>query len=254
MKYISIAIIFALGGNTLSVAQEIGPSAESTEYPANPYKVTSQSLLEAFGDEGSLGIADQNAARAITSVGLTMIKHFEGLIKTAYNDPAGFCTIGYGHLIKLDVCEAVVSSDLKVITGDEFENGLSNLRANEILEQDTQYARRIVSRMVETDLTEDQFSALASFVFNVGGTNFSKSTLLSLLNEGAYDAASEEFPRWVKASGILLPGLVARRACEQALFRGDLEIIEGEEFDRANCQSLGIAVSTQTLIDIQVGE
>lgn len=254
MKIVIYSLLVAFLSQIYAYAQNDEVELEARVFETDPYRVTSQSLLESFGDEGSLGIAGENTTRALNFVGLAIIKHFEGLVITAYNDPAGYCTIGYGHLIKLGLCEMVLSSELKKITSDEFENGLTDSRASELLEQDTRDARKVVSRLVEVDLSEDQFSALASFVFNIGGTNFSNSTLLSLLNEGAYDAAAEEFPRWVKANGRLLPGLVARRACEQALFREDLYLDRELPFDRARCQSLGIATSTQSLIDIEIGE
>jgi lysozyme len=74
--------------------------------------------------------------------------------------------------------------------------------------------------LVTAPLSDGQFAALASFAFNLGGGNLAKSTLLKKLNAGDYAGAAEEFGRWVKSGGQTLPGLVARRAAETALFKG----------------------------------
>lgn len=67
-------------------------------------------------------------------------------------------------------------------------------------------------------LTQNEFDALASFVFNVGLGAFEKSKLRRLLKAGDKAGAANEFPRWNKAAGKVLPGLVTRRAAERALF------------------------------------
>ena len=59
---------------------------------------------------------------------------------------------------------------------------------------------------------------MVSFVYNLGAKAFSGSTLLLKLNRGDYDGAAGEFGRWVRGGGKVLPGLVARRADECALF------------------------------------
>lgn len=60
-----------------------------------------------------------------------------------------------------------------------------------------------------------------SLAYNIGVSAFRGSTLLRLLNVSQYQAASDEFPRWNKAGGKVLPGLVKRRAAERALFLGE---------------------------------
>jgi lysozyme len=66
--------------------------------------------------------------------------------------------------------------------------------------------------------TENQFAALVCFAFNVGLTSLANSTLLKKVMRGDTQGAADEFPRWAKAAGKVLQGLVDRRAAERALF------------------------------------
>lgn len=137
----------------------------------------------------------------ISEAGLSLIKEFEGFRANAYLCSAGVPTIGYGHTrgVKLgDVC-----------TREEAE---------EWLREDVEAAERCVNQTVAVPLTENEFSALVSFVFNLGCGNFRKSTLLKLLNESRHDEAAMEFRRWDRAGGQVLAGLTKRRLAEQRLF------------------------------------
>ena len=69
-------------------------------------------------------------------------------------------------------------------------------------------------------LTQNQFDALCSFIYNVGCKAFCGSTLLRLLNEEHYDAAMQQFKRWDKAAGKVMAGLANRRKHEAELFKG----------------------------------
>ena len=62
------------------------------------------------------------------------------------------------------------------------------------------------------------FDALVSFAFNVGLGNLQRSGLRMKTNRGEFDEAAEEFMKWTKAAGKVLPGLVKRRKDEQALY------------------------------------
>ena len=133
--------------------------------------------------------------------GLNLIKEFEGLRLQAYQCSANIWTIGYGHT-------ADVSAN-DVITEEE---ALSFLR------QDVAESERTVNQYVHVPLTQNQFDALVSFVFNLGVGNFRTSTLLRKLNAGDDDGAAQEFGCWIHAGGKALPGLVRRREAERALF------------------------------------
>ena len=75
------------------------------------------------------------------------------------------------------------------------------------------------SRLIKTALTENQFSALVSFTFNVGGAGaLQRSTLRMKLNRGEVQNAADEFPKWKFANKRIMAGLTWRRAAERSLF------------------------------------
>ena len=67
-------------------------------------------------------------------------------------------------------------------------------------------------------LNQNQFDALVSFTYNLGAGALGSSTLLGKLNRGDFEGAADEFPKWNKAGGKVLNGLVKRRAAERSLF------------------------------------
>lgn len=131
-----------------------------------------------------------------------IIKQSEGLRLEAYLCPAGVWTIGYGHTGK-DVVEG-----MKITRGE----------AEKLLEGDLEKFEKDILKMVKVGLTQNQFDALVSFTYNVGGGALKTSTLLKKLNAGDYMGAADEFLKWTKAGGKELPGLVKRRRTERALF------------------------------------
>jgi len=141
----------------------------------------------------------------VSEAGLDLIKEHEGCVLTAYPDPGSGgdpWTIGYGHT------QGVKRGQM--ITREE---------ADAFLREDVHLAEQCVNRSTDVPLTQEQFDALVSFVFNVGCKAFQGSTLLRKLNSGDYSGASEEFKRWNKAAGRVLPGLTKRRLAEAELFR-----------------------------------
>lgn len=137
--------------------------------------------------------------------GLEFIKDREGVINRVYLDPVGLPTVGVGHL---------VTPEDGLMVGDLISESL----ALELLRKDLAKAEAAVLKAVKVPLSQNQFDALVSFVFNVGASNFRTSTLLRHLNAFNYTAAADEFPKWANAGGRRLPGLVRRRADERALF------------------------------------
>lgn len=156
--------------------------------------------------------------------GVRLIARFEGFRSDLYDDAAGHCTIGYGHLVHHGNCTGSEPA--------EFRRGITRERALEILGDDAASAAATVNRLVTVPLEQHQFDALVSFVFNVGGGAFEGSTLLRVLNEGHYDHVPSELNRWVKANGTTLAGLVTRRKAEGALFSS------GEEPDSPDSDGL----------------
>lgn len=144
----------------------------------------------------------ESKARKINSDGLKILKSFEGLELRAYKCPAGIWTIGYGS------------------TGPHVKEGMviTEPEAEELLRKDLERFEAGVADLVSVPLSDNQFSALVVFSFNVGLGNLQSSTLLRKLNFADYLGAANEFTRWTKAGGKVLSGLVARRQKEKELF------------------------------------
>lgn len=135
--------------------------------------------------------------------GKKFIKKHEGLRLTAYRDVAGYGTIGYGHLL-------LPTDSYKIITLQIAEH---------LFEHDVEMTQHCVISNITVPLTQYEFDALVSFVFNIGCGNFKTSTMLRLLNAGQKELAGEEFKRWNKAGGKVVQGLVKRRSDEATLFK-----------------------------------
>lgn len=133
-----------------------------------------------------------------------LIKHYEGLHLKAYVCPAGKLTIGYGHTKGVKRGDTITEKD-----------------AEKYLRQDMKKAEQAVKKHVKVELTQCQYDALVSFVFNLGEGNFRKSTLLKLVNKGEFKKASHQFDRWIYAKGAPCKGLIKRRTSEKELFLQD---------------------------------
>lgn len=143
-------------------------------------------------------------ARRITPDGERLIKDFEKLELKSYRCPAGRWTISYG------------------LTGPDI--GPNTVWTEERCEAEFQKRLRHVEGEVErllmgTRVSDQCFSALVSLAWNIGLGALEKSTLLRKLRAGDQWGAWSELPRWAHANGQLLPGLVRRRAAEQALWK-----------------------------------
>jgi lysozyme len=134
----------------------------------------------------------------------SLIKEFEGLRLTAYQDIVGVWTIGYGH------------------TGSDVYPGLkiTEAQADSLLEKDLGRFVSCVTSYVKVPLNPNQNGALVSFSFNLGCGSLQSSTLLRRLNAGENPntVAREEMPKWNKAGGKVVEGLVRRRAAEVKFF------------------------------------
>ena len=121
----------------------------------------------------------------------------EGLRLKAYQDIKGIWTIGVGH------------------TGPEVVKGLviGELHAYDLFRLDVAWAEKCVNDNVHAPLTQNQFDALVSFVFNVGQGAFKRSTMIKKLNLLDYEGATQEFNKWVIPIQI-----TSRRMSEKAQF------------------------------------
>ena len=141
-------------------------------------------------------------AREVSEAGVRLVQEFEGCRLDAYRCPAGIPTIGYGA------------------TGPDIRMGMvwTQEQADARLVEDLARFADGVERLVEVDLSDNQFAAIVSFAFNVGLGALRDSTLLRKLNAGDYEGAADQLPRWARAGGRLMPGLSRRRLAERALF------------------------------------
>ena len=147
----------------------------------------------------------------ISSAGLDLIKQAEGFKPHLYDCPAGDATIGYGHLVHHGpVCGAASEAP--------FAGGISEQQGSALLLQDVAYAEHAVEHLVTVPLSQGQYDALCSFVYNEGAGRLQTSTLLKYLNAGNYAGAAGQFGVWVYGGGEKLAGLVTRRQTETAMW------------------------------------
>ncbi len=133
--------------------------------------------------------------------GIDLIKKYEGFRAKAYKCPADKWTIGYGHTLN------VKSTDV-----------IDKAQAEVFLRQDVEFAEKEVNRH-NLNITQNQFDALVSFVFNLGAGNFARSSLLRKIKSNPNDPTiRKEFERWIYAGGKILNGLVRRRKEESNLY------------------------------------
>lgn len=134
--------------------------------------------------------------------GEALIKSYEKLRLTAYQDLGGVWTIGWGH------------------TGPGVGEGTTCTveQAQVWFWNDTSHAVNATNSHVTTALNQNQFDALVSFTYNVGVGAEERSTLLRLVNTNDMVDAAAEFARWNKVNGKVSEGLTARRAAERDLF------------------------------------
>jgi lysozyme len=222
-------------------------AAEAQDFPTDPSHLTSLAQEEAL-DGTSLGAADTGPPPFLLPLALDLIKDFEGWKPRAYNDAHIYCTIGYGHLIVQKPCANSATELMQFVQPLDKGIGLK------LLDKDTAIARFDVKNLVQVPLSDEQFGALASFVFNIGGANFETSTMLKYINYCEFNSVPTEFGKWIMSKGQILDGLITRRACEASLFMGTLAYGRDGQFHREDCGSLGAAPSTESLIDIEIGE
>lgn len=147
----------------------------------------------------------------ISQRGIDFIKSKEKFEPKEYPCPGGKLTIGYGHAI---------------LEGEKFPSEITKEKAEKLLTLDINDAERIINRYVKVDLTQGQYDALVSLVFNWGGSKFIKSKGLKKLNNGDYDGAAKEFEQVIRVKGKILDGLVIRRKEEKEMWNEIVSNIE----------------------------
>ena len=148
----------------------------------------------------------------VPQAAVDLAKHFEGFHRTPkleseraypYVCPAGFWTIGYGHLcaanhspITRDQAEAYLAADLAIALR-------ATLRCCPIL----------------GTVSDNRLAAIVDFTFNLGAGRLQTSTLRRRVNLLDWTGAVQEISKWVHGGGKVLPGLVLRRQAEAVLLR-----------------------------------
>jgi GH24 family phage-related lysozyme (muramidase) len=159
----------------------------------------------------------QGNPATLGDAGLALITEFEGFFPHPYNDPVGYSTVGFGHLIAY---RRVNDADRKAVwvEGQHEPGVLTRAEAMLLLRKDMRSYAMPVFNMVQVKISQDQFDALVSFAYNVGTGGLKGSTLLRKLNAGDVSGAADEFLRWNRAGGRVYEGLTRRRKEERALF------------------------------------
>lgn len=144
----------------------------------------------------------------ISQNGLRLLKSFEGFRSKPYLCSAGIPTIGYGN--------TYYENGVKVKLTDP---PIDRIWAEQLLRNVLVHYEREVDAVTTDLITQNQFDALTSFTYNVGITNFRKSTLLQLVNSNYRDPKIRtQFLRWDKAGGRVIEGLKKRREIEANLY------------------------------------
>ena len=145
----------------------------------------------------------------VPQVAIDLAKRFEGFHRVPKHDPgrahpyvcpAGYWTIGYGHLC------------------DPRHPPINEVEAEAYLAQDLQTALNATLRFCPVLATqlEGRLAAITDFTFNLGAGRLQTSTLRRRINQRDWAAAATELRRWVYGGGKVLPGLVNRREAEAA--------------------------------------
>lgn len=155
-----------------------------------------------------------------------LIKSFEGITDgdpttvnlDPYLCPAGYWTIGWGHVVLDPRGKQVRGSNNKSLARSIYPAGITKAEAEVLLTDDVRRFSSGVEQLLKVAVSDVKFCALVSFAFNVGVGALERSTLLRLVNEGAFAQVPAQFLRWTKAGGKELAGLKRRREAEAKLW------------------------------------
>jgi lysozyme len=185
-------------------------------------KGLAQRILARLGAKAPAAVRSARAASAaarpraaaggmrLSKRGAQLIAEFEDVRQKLYDDPAGHCTIGIGHLVHRGRCNGSEPA--------EFKRGISRERAYQLLQQDARRMEAAVNRL-GVPLNQNQFDALVSFTYNLGPAwTVEKTGIRDALKARRYRDVPREMKKWVKAGSQTLPGLVRRRNAEAKLF------------------------------------
>lgn len=143
--------------------------------------------------------------RRVSDIGREKITQREGERLRSYRDSVGIWTVGVGHI-----------SDHYFKVGPNTT--ITREKSQELLIYDLNEVEQAIADTIRVELNQNQFDALASFIFNIGVPAFRKSTVLKVINAKKFDKVPAEFMKWnkgtVNGKKVVLPGLTSRRASE----------------------------------------
>lgn len=155
----------------------------------------------------------------VSEAAIRIIKHHEGVRLRPYRCPALLWTVGVGHVIDPSHIGVKYEDRKSLPIPPGWDRVLSMGEVDALLAQDLAKFERGVARLCPGSVSnQGQFDALVSFAFNVGLGNLQRSSLRMKINRGDLEDAAEEFMKWTKAAGRVLPGLVKRRKDERAMY------------------------------------
>ena len=168
-------------------------------------------------------VRDLNAA-------VEIIKSFEGILdgnpKTVNLDPylcpAGYWTIGWGHVVLSTTGEMLRGTASKKEAYDVYPNGITLKEAEALLMVDIEKFSQGLEKLIKVTISDIQFCALVSLAFNIGLGAFKNSTLLKVLNSNTLNKVPEQILKWNKIKGIVSSGLDRRRKAEVALWNKNI--------------------------------
>lgn len=141
----------------------------------------------------------------ISQAGIDLIRRFEGCKLKPYLCPAGYWTVGYGHVIG----NGKTKPEKQLYTQEEV---------NELLRTDLVRFEQGVLRYCPVHLTQFEFDSLVSFSFNLGLGVLQRSTLRRKILRKDGEGAAKEILKYNKAGGQVLKGLTRRREAEYRMF------------------------------------
>jgi lysozyme len=146
------------------------------------------------------------SALGVAAAGL--IGGFEGLRTTAYLDPVGIPTVCYGETRGVEIGDSHTAEECRAMLGDALVEFEQDMRA--CLER-------------PDEIPDGPYTAFLSLAYNIGAGAFCRSTLVRLANAGDLRGACNQLPRWNRAGGRVLKGLVNRRAKEREICLAGLD-------------------------------
>ena len=149
---------------------------------------------------------------------LACIRHHEGVRYKPYRCPARLWTVGVGHVLYPDQGRLLLDKRDAFPLAPEDNRTFSKAEVDGLLAFDLQRFEVGVARLFPLVLTQGQNDALVSFAFNLGLGGVQRSTLRQKVLRGETQEAADEFLKFTRGGGKILPGLVKRRNDERALF------------------------------------